>query len=71
MVSDGSCWLMLVYIVIWGNLREYVWVEYFVVGVGVVIFGFGSVNNCVCGLVIVFWKGGIIYCFDWFVIECC
>ena len=67
--SDGSRWLTLVYTVTRGNLREYVWVEHLAVGAGAVIPGLGSANNRVRGPVIVPWKGGITYRFDWSATE--
>jgi len=63
--SDGSRWLTLVYTVTRGNLREYVWVEHLAVGSGAVVPGLGSANNRVRGPVIVPWKGGVTYRFDW------
>lgn len=63
--SDGSRWLTLVYTVTRGNLREYVWVEHLEVESGAVIPGLGSIDERVRGPVIVPWKGGFTYRFDW------
>ncbi|MBQ0834513.1 MAG: DUF4892 domain-containing protein [Marinobacter sp.] len=63
--ADGSRWLTSVYTVTRGNLRQYVWVEHFKVAPGVAIPGLGAVNNRVVGPVVVPWKGGVTYRFDW------
>jgi hypothetical protein len=63
--SDGSRWLTSVYTVTRGNLREYVWVEHLKVALGVAIPGLGMVNNRVLGPVVVPWKGGVTYQFEW------
>ncbi|WP_227520344.1 DUF4892 domain-containing protein [Marinobacter sp. LV10R510-11A] len=62
---DGSRWLTSVYTVTRGSLREYVWVEHLKVAPGAVIPGLGTVNNRVLGPVIVPWKGGVTYQFEW------
>ena len=67
--SDGSRWLTLVYTVTRGNLREYAWVEHLAVAPGAVVPGLGSANNRVRGPVIVPWKGGVTYRFDWSATE--
>lgn len=66
---DGSRWLTSVYTVTRGNLREYVWVEHLKVAPGAVIPGLGTVNNRVLGPVVVPWKGGVTYKFDWQVTD--
>ena len=63
--DDGSRWLTSVYTVTRGNLREYVWVEHLQVAAGGSIPGLNTVNNRVFGPVVVPWKGGVTYRFDW------
>ncbi|WP_417514913.1 DUF4892 domain-containing protein [Marinobacter sp.] len=63
--EDGSRWLTSVYTVTRGNLREYVWIEHLKVDAGAAVPGLDSVNNRVFGPVVVPWKGGVTYRFDW------
>lgn len=63
--DDGTRWLTLVYTVTRGNLREYVWVEHLRVAPGASIPGFGNLARRVEGPVIVPWRGGVTYSFDW------
>ncbi|MEO9525203.1 MULTISPECIES: DUF4892 domain-containing protein [Marinobacter] len=67
--SDGSRWLTLVYTVTRGNLREYAWIEHLAVEPGATVPGLGSVNNRIRGPVVVPWKGGVTYRFDWSATE--
>ena len=62
---DGTRWLTLVYTVTRGNLREYVWVEHLKVGDGAVVPGFEAGADRISGPLIVPWKGGVTYQFDW------
>lgn len=63
--EDGARWLTLVYTVTRGNLREYVWAEHLRVGAGATIPSLGTVDERVKGPIIVPWRGGVTYRFDW------
>lgn len=63
--EDGARWLTLVYTVTRGNLREYVWVEHLRVPTGATVPGLGTLADRVKGPIIVPWRGGVTYQFDW------
>lgn len=63
--ENGKPWLTLVYTVTRANQRQYVWVEHLVTPVGTEIPGLGNESARVKGPVIVPWRGGITYRFDW------
>ncbi|WP_372965506.1 DUF4892 domain-containing protein [Marinobacter sp.] len=62
--EQGRQWLTVIYTVTRGNLREYVWVEHLSVTPGASIPGFDTVNGRVRGPVIVPWRGGLTFKFE-------
>lgn len=63
--ENGKPWLTLVYTVTRANQRQYVWVEHLVAPLGTEIPGLGNESARIKGPVIVPWKGGITYRFEW------
>lgn len=63
--ENGKPWLTLVYTVTRANQRQYVWVEHLVAPQGTEIPGLGNESARIKGPVIVPWKGGITYRFEW------
>jgi len=64
MDENGDQWLVLVYTVTRGNLREYVWVEQLKVARSASIPGLQSASGRMLGPVIVSWQGTVTHRFD-------
>lgn len=63
--ENGKPWLTLVYTVTRANQRQYVWVEHLVAPQGTEIPGLGNESARIKGPVVVPWRGGITYRFEW------
>lgn len=63
--ENGKPWLTLVYTVTRANQRQYVWVEHLVAPQGTEVPGLGNESARIKGPIIVPWKGGITFRFEW------
>lgn len=63
--ENGKPSLTLIYTVTRGSQRQYVWVEQLEAPPGTSIPGLGSGNARLKGPILVPWKGGVTYQFDW------
>lgn len=63
--QDDANYLVLVYTVTRGNMREYVWVEQLRLGEGALVPGLDSSSGRMKGPIVVPWSGGLTFRFDW------
>lgn len=63
--QDEANYLVLVYTVMRGNMREYVWVEQLELGEGALVPGLDTMSGRIRGPIVVPWSGGLTFRFEW------